>query len=348
VFFIVPPGSYELTFRLDEFCISDPLEVIIFALDIPDIPTVTVVQPDCDNPYGSITVTKPVGDAFEFSINGTDYLPSHIFENLPNGAYQVTVRKGDCVSESLEVNINFPPAVPETPVVNVIQPTCESPFGSIEVTSPVDNGDEFTPNYEYSINGVDYYEFTLFDNLSSGVYYVMVRHLTSGCISDSLEVIIDEFLEISINLVTVCENENRFMLKAETQEQNYQYVWNTGETTPEIEISEIGEYSVIVSLGNCSEEFFMNIDAIPCMIPKGISPNGDFKNDDFDLSGFGTVNRVQIFNRYGTNVYSQSNYTNQWKGQTNHGKELPTGVYYYLIYFRSGTTKTGWIYLNRG
>lgn len=430
-FNIVPPGSYELTFRLDEFCVSDPLEVIINDPVTSLTPIVDIAQPNCDNPYGSITI-EPFSLPWiwaqpEYSINGTDYYTDNVFENLPSGTYYVTVKLGNCISESLEVNIHFPPSIPENPTVNVVQPTCENPFGSIEVTSPVDVGAEFIPNYEYSINGVDYYEFTLFDNLSSGIYYVTVRHLMSGCVSDSLEVIlnapdipsptvniiqpacdspygsievtdplnsinpelppyqysingvdyqfspfftnlspgiyqvtaqqgycisdpleviINELPEIAVNLITICENENRFLLKAETEE-NYQYLWNTGETTPEIEIDGTGIYSVTVSLDDCSKDFSISIDAIPCRIPKGISPNGDFINDEFDLSGYGTVNTVEVFNRYGKIVYSQSNYTNQWKGQSNNGKELPTGTYYYKVVFQNGETKTGWVYLNR-
>ena len=83
-----------------------------------------------------------------------------------------------------------------------------------------------------------------------------------------------------------------------------------------------------------------------CDIPKGISPNGDGKNDNFDLSGL-DVKKVEIFNRYGQEVYSKENYTNQWNGQANNGNDLPTGTYYYMIERRNGETKTGWVYINR-
>ncbi len=353
VFDNLSPDMYALTFRYNESanCVSDPFEVSVFALDIPDIPTVIINQPTCDKPFGSIEVTSPFMDypPYTYSLNGEDYQYSPFFENLSPGTYQVTAQLfgAGCPSESLEVNINFPPAIPDTPTVTVVQPDCDNPFGSITITSPVDVGDEFTPNYEYSINGVDYYDLTIFNNLSSGIYYVTVRHLMSGCVSDSLEVIINVLSELSINLVAVCENENRFLLQVETQEENYQYLWNTGEITPVIEIDTTGIYSVIVAFGDCSKEFSISIETIPCMIPKGISPNGDFLNDEFDLSGFGTINKVEIFNRYGKIVYAQSNYTNQWKGQADNGTELPSGTYYYVLIFKNGASKTGWVYLNR-
>ena len=46
-------------------------------------------------------------------------------------------------------------------------------------------------------------------------------------------------------------------------------------------------------------------------------------------------------------VYSKNNYTNEWNGKTNDGKELPDGTYYYIIEQRSGKVKTGWVYLIR-
>jgi flagellar hook assembly protein FlgD len=46
-------------------------------------------------------------------------------------------------------------------------------------------------------------------------------------------------------------------------------------------------------------------------------------------------------------VYNKSDYTDQWKGQSDNGDELPDGTYYYVIERDSGETNTGWIYINR-
>lgn len=343
-------GTLQITVRQGS-CISEPLIINLENIEQSTIPIAEITQPDClvvpeSGQVGTVAVTFPLGDEFQYSIDGENYQDSPVFNNVFSGAYQLTFRIHNsefCVSDSLDFTIYL--SLTEVPIVEIIQPTCENPFGKIEIINPIDDGDDSTPNYEYSINGVDYYEFTLFDSLSSGVYYVTVRHLISGCISESVEVIINEVPKISIDLIPVCENENRFVLKA--QDSNYEYLWNTGETSSEIEISNIGVYSVVVSLDNCSNEFSINIENIPCMITKGISPNGDSMNNQFDLSGFGTINKVEIYNRYGKIVYNQSNYTNQWKGQSNNGKELPTGTYYYRIVFQNSQSKTGWVYLNR-
>lgn len=68
-----------------------------------------------------------------------------------------------------------------------------------------------------------------------------------------------------------------------------------------------------------------------CIVPKGISPNGDGQNDAFDLEIFNLV-ELQIFNRYGTEVFKHGEgYTNQWRGQGKNGQQLPSGTYYYVF-----------------
>ena len=80
--------------------------------------------------------------------------------------------------------------------------------------------------------------------------------------------------------------------------------------------------------------------------PTGFSPNNDGLNDTWNLSGL-NAKKVQIFNRYGVEVYSKNNYTDEWDGRTDSGEELPTATYYYVLTFSNGTVKTGWVYLNR-
>ncbi|QBZ98929.1 choice-of-anchor J domain-containing protein [Flavobacterium sangjuense] len=107
-------------------------------------------------------------------------------------------------------------------------------------------------------------------------------------------------------------------------------------------------FGVSVGVNGCTTSQNITIENNPCLlIPRGISPNNDQVNDTFDLSDYG-VKEITIFNRYGTIVYSFSgNYTNQWKGQSDSGQELPDGTYFYSIHTTEGATKTGWVYINR-
>jgi gliding motility-associated-like protein len=88
------------------------------------------------------------------------------------------------------------------------------------------------------------------------------------------------------------------------------------------------------------------IELESCVIPQGISPNGDGMNDTFDLSSY-NVSKLEIFNRNGTLVYSKTNYTNEWHGQTNDGEELPVGTYFYTMEYENGKQRSAWVYIQR-
>ncbi len=88
----------------------------------------------------------------------------------------------------------------------------------------------------------------------------------------------------------------------------------------------------------------IDIDIEKAFIPKGISPNGDYKNDRLNLERY-HIENFQIFNRYGAMVFQKKNYLNEWVGQNSQGELLPTGVYYYVITIKTGENLSGWIQL---
>jgi gliding motility-associated-like protein len=101
-----------------------------------------------------------------------------------------------------------------------------------------------------------------------------------------------------------------------------------------------------VNSNGCAMVSRIAIEVGDCDIPKGISPNGDNSNDVFDLSNF-EVEKLSVYNRYGSEVYTQQNYTKEWYGQSDGKEELPTGTYYYFLKLKEGESKTGWVYINR-
>jgi gliding motility-associated-like protein len=145
--------------------------------------------------------------------------------------------------------------------------------------------------------------------------------------------------------------ESDYVIGVNSDQSNLTYTWfnfsgdNLGNQSTLI-VDEVGDYTVIVSLGNCSLDSSVYLSNVYCEIPKGISPNNDGLNDFFELSNL-NVRNLKIFNRYGVEVYSKENYTNQWNGKCSKGNELPDATYYYVIEFNSGNSKTGWVYINR-
>jgi hypothetical protein len=176
------PATYTVTVRNSEGCISSASAVIEVAPLSPEVPTLAITNPDCFVATGYIEVSSPVGSGYEYSINGSDFQASALFENLVPATYTVTVRNSEgCISSASAV-IEVAPLAPETPVLATVNPTCIVATGSIEVTSPVGSG------YEYSINGIDFLASALFENLVPATYTVTVRN-SEGCISSASAVI---------------------------------------------------------------------------------------------------------------------------------------------------------------
>jgi len=63
-------------------------------------------------------------------------------------------------------------------------------------------------------------------------------------------------------------------------------------------------------------------------VPNVITPNGDGKNDQFVIKGLDLYpgSQLEIFNRWGNQVYRSENYNNNWKGEG-----LSAGIYYYVL-----------------
>jgi len=109
------------------------------------------------------------------------------------------------------------------------------------------------------------------------------------------------------------------------------------DTLPDAIIVELDNSTTLkwsVHNGNCPEvSDQVDILINPLVISKGFSPNGDTKNDVFDL---GAVNaeriRLKIYNSTGVLIFESDDYFegSQWDGKNTNGVELPEGTYFYI------------------
>jgi len=153
-----------------------------------------------------------------------------------------------------------------------------------------------------------------------------------------------------VSMVSGC-NGASFEITASVASGTATYEWYNSSstligTTATIAVTSSGTYEVRATVNSCTTIEIVSIVVSACVIPKGVSPNNDGLNDTWDLSGL-NAKKVQIFNRYGIEVYSKTNYTNEWGGKTDSGNELPSATYYYVISLPNGDVKTGWVYINR-
>ncbi|WP_035676781.1 choice-of-anchor J domain-containing protein, partial [Flavobacterium limnosediminis] len=312
------PGTYNVTVRdTVTGCVSSATMLVVDPIPAnPNAPSVTIVaQPTCAVPSGTIEVTAPLGANYEYSVNGTTYQSGVTFAGLTPGSYNVTVRDTatGCVSSITVVVIDPTPASPATPSVNVtVQPTCDAPTASIEITAPLGAG------YEYSLDAAAFQAGVTFTGLAVGTHIVTVRDIASGCTSQaSIEIIgavIPDAPGLVVNTQPVCNDLTGSIEVLSPLGAGYEYSLNGGVYQSNPVFTGLNEaiYTVsvrVISTGCISQVASIDLQDAGCEIPRGISPNGDGKNDAFDLSSF-NITKLSIFNRYGVATYTYgSGYT---------------------------------------
>ena len=131
--------------------------------------------------------------------------------------------------------------------------------------------------------------------------------------------------------------------------------WNFGDGTPNVSLQNPSTiyYSngvyVVTQIASdsygCSDTARVAIrinnvtNELSTLIPNAISPNGDGKNDVWKLEFLSLLYpnaEVDIFTRWGENIFHSEGYTTPWDGMYN-GNKLAVGTYYYVIKLNDST-----------
>lgn len=356
-----PNGIYQFKYIVNGLCgFTDEAMITLEILDQIPVLEIEVPATICAGSDINISIVNGGNPNFNYTWTGPNNFTSNeqnpIITNATiamSGMYNLTVTAGNCIAfSSVEITVN---SLPDFNVVNENVVICEGQSSVIEVvpTSVINIAYEYIWYY----NNVEIPGETLpiIEVNEAGIYSV---EISSGDCSITKVINVTENPDgFKIAVTSRCEN-NYYKIRVlaidgSFDESTATYNWsgpnNFTATTQSVDITNLqtGTYTVIVTAQNgCSVMASTDVNSTNCQIPKGISPNGDGKNDTWDLSGF-DIDQVKIFNRYGLEVFDQNNYEDEWHGQSFNGKLLPTATYYYLIRFSSGEEITGWVYLNR-
>jgi gliding motility-associated-like protein len=315
-----------------------------------------------------VTYTINGGSNQTITLDGTGLASANTGALTTDTIYElVSVTLGSCSQAqtgTATVTINIIPTVTISGTATV----CSGDAASITfsgmpnatITYTVDGG----PNQTILLDSVGTANLDT-GSLTSATTYSLVSFALGTCSqaqSGSVTVTVNPLVSFTIEAVCLAGNLTLQIIEANFDPTLASYNWTQGSTTvgtdstlnvedyiaanPTVNLPLL--FSLSVDLNGCFTEQSFTVNTNPCGdIPKGVSINGDGLNDTFNLTGYG-VKELSIFNRYGMKVYSFSGaYTTQWRGQTDDGKELPDGTYYYSIHTTAGTIKTGWVYIIR-
>ncbi len=151
-------------------------------------------------------------------------------------------------------------------------------------------------------------------------------------------------LTISAGNDTSIKQGETITLMASPKDSSLQYVWWSSSSLVNYNTSFNPDVSPLLTSNfmlTITDEFgckyidYVKVEVIPSedlVFYNSISPNGDGDNDVWFIGNLEKYpdNRVQIFNRYGQEVYSAVNYKNNWNGKYL-GNDLPGGTYYYIF-----------------
>ncbi|RWY49439.1 gliding motility-associated C-terminal domain-containing protein [Mucilaginibacter gilvus] len=116
-----------------------------------------------------------------------------------------------------------------------------------------------------------------------------------------------------------------------------------------VTVTESRSYFITLAYGYCeSARREVKVTVVTSGITNTITPNGDGINDYWNLAAISDypTAAINIYTRYGQPVYQSVGYAKPFDG-TNKGKQLPAGVYYYVIDLKDRNILSGYITIIR-
>jgi gliding motility-associated-like protein len=323
----------------------------------------TTTNTSCATPNGAFTVTA-LGGTPNYTYNATN--TTGVFVNQGTGTQNITVV--DANGCTYTVSATIPGA--NTPSISAATQTnvlCNGGnTGAAGIT--VING---TPTYTYTWSNNAGLNSNTQANLPVGPYTVTATDAGSCTVTQAFIITEPSAINaITSNVTAPCVGQSNGAITIELigGTPAYNVSWNptgnistSGNTSSINDVSE-GQYiATITDANSCSYQYPVQLtaaDGIGCtlQIPEIFSPNGDGKNDTWEIKGLENYpnNNVTVFNRWGDQVFKAEPYKNDWDG-TNTGDKsilgkgaLPAGTYYFILDLGNGDKPiTGYVQITK-
>jgi gliding motility-associated-like protein len=305
--------------------------------------TTVIANATCSNlAAGSVTVNASGGLApYTYSINGGAFQTSNTFTGLTQGVKTISIKDAFCGLTTKTVTVGFTDNLTIAAAPSDTSVCAGAPV-QFRTTGTAATSYAWSPSAGLSNAAIANPVATTNSNRT----YTLTATL-NGCIKTSTVNI-----TIKPNPVVNAGPDKTIVEGADVRlEGSGSSNSNTISWTPAATLSNANSFTPLAKplvtttytlTVNNSEGCVSTDDATVTVIPycvkimNAFTPNGDAINDRWIVTtGAACTNQVmvKVFNRYGSEVYSNDNYKNDWDGNYK-GKPVPDGTYYYTINFR--------------
>ena len=195
-----------------------------------------------------------------------------------------------------------------------------------------------------------------FQTQQEGEHWVQIKN-KCGTASDTVLVWTTKSPSINLPPDTNLCGDFILEIKADVNPKNVVYQWlETGDALPYILVNQQGVYTLKVTDSMlCSTQAKYTVGEA-CksyvFVPNAFSPNADGINDDFSVYTRNISDyHLQIFNRWGEQLFESWRSDESWDGSTNANQPSNTKAFYILRYFdeevKNYKVKKGIIWINR-
>lgn len=281
------------------------------------------------------------GYTYTWNTNPIQYTPN--IGNVSTGNYTLTIHDANYCELRNVISIGQPPKL-DIQIVDKSQPYCNLMNGSIQATAT--GG---TSPYIFQWNDSATTINALVQHIGEGTYQSTVID-ANGC-RDSVSAVLKNTPPAQAAFTSTPTNAEPIVLTQaninfDNQSQGaLSYSWSFGDgftsssENPVHQFNEPGTYTVNLTAYNgydiCPVNYALTYIILPdgtVFIPNSFSPNNDGINDLFEIKGEGIVSlQAEIYNRWGTQIYSLNSVSDTWNGKEKGGVDVPEGVYTYKI-----------------
>lgn len=344
------PGSYTVQVKDINGCQSaQSVATIVTVNDLPAIPLITAGGPTAFCTGGSVTLTSSNGSGYLWS----DGSISQSINIAGSGTFTVqTSNATGCMSASSQPMIVTVKPIPQVSITSSSGPICSSDKRTL--TGVPSGGTFVVTNGPGTING----------NIlsASGAGNITIDYIyTDGCSNKATQ-----SLSVDDNVVANAGPDQKLLYVFETQMAAVFPQYGIGEwslvsgsgdindiqsPTTRITGLSIGENKFLWKAvnGGCESTDEIVIDVSDIVTPTVITPNEDGLNDELIFPGLQAFpgSSIMIYNRWGSEVYRNSDYRNDWKGKDKNKRDLQPDTYYYVLKISNGRILKGFIEIRR-